>query len=450
MHRIKYANLVINAGVIEKTKVHEQYKLKSLNQFCLFTVVLAFVWDVFFIAAQWYPAALFDIFVQFSFGLVIVLNYKKHYTIAKVVLILSTNLSVLGITFILGYHSGFYLYLFTAPFFVFWLFDLKKEKLSIIISTFTYFICYITTLFFKNNVDPIVLITTDYFQFTIYDLNIIFALLFSIFLFHNYTTYFLILRNQLILEQEKLKGEIILRRKDQRKLKRIYDRVKIANVNLEQFGFIVSHNIRAPFANIKGFLNLYEPNTTDQNENNEVVECIQKSVINLDEVLNDLAFLLTLKNDLQEEKEELLLSTLIDSVKQSLAFELNKLDITLHEVYEPSFQINTVSSIFHSIIFNLVQNAIKYRNQTIQTKITLSATENRKESIITLSDNGIGIDLDKHHAKLFGLYQRFHSHIEGKGVGLYMIKKQVHLLGGDIKVDSTPNVGTCFIITLPK
>ncbi|MEM9023391.1 MAG: ATP-binding protein, partial [Bacteroidota bacterium] len=63
---------------------------------------------------------------------------------------------------------------------------------------------------------------------------------------------------------------------------------------------------------------------------------------------------------------------------------------------------------------------------------------------LTVSDNGIGIDLDKHGAKLFGLYQRFHSHIEGKGLGLYIVKSQLEALGGRVEVQSEPDKGTMF------
>ncbi len=450
MYWTSYVDSMINAGVLENTKIHEKYKLRSLNQFSLFTVVLAFIWGVVFLQLEWYTPVLFIVFVQLSFSLLIVLNFKRWYTLAKIALILSTNISVMGITAILGYHAGFYLYLFTAPLFVFWLFDLKKEKVHIIMGTLTYFLCYIFTLFFKKGFHPIILIKNPHFELSMYDLNIIFALGFCIFLFNNYTTYFLILRKQLIQEQEKLKNEITLRRKDQKRLKKLYEKVKITNINLEQFGFIVSHNIRAPFTNIKGFLDLYEPNTTDQQDNTEIIECIKKSVSNLDGVLNDLVFLLTLRKDLQEEKEELLLSSIIQEIKQSLDFDLKYKDINLEENYASSFRINTVRTIMHSIIFNLVQNAIKYRKPNEKATVLIEAKENQREYTIVVSDNGIGIDLEKHQDKIFGLYNKLNTQIEGKGVGLYMVKTQVNLLGGEIKIESQLNIGTRFMISLPK
>lgn len=72
---------------------------------------------------------------------------------------------------------------------------------------------------------------------------------------------------------------------------------------------------------------------------------------------------------------------------------------------------------------------------------------------LRVSDNGMGINLNKHGDKLFGLFQRFNPNIEGSGIGLHIVKKQVETLGGEIKVESTVNIGTTFYIyikSLPK
>ena len=65
---------------------------------------------------------------------------------------------------------------------------------------------------------------------------------------------------------------------------------------------------------------------------------------------------------------------------------------------------------------------------------------------ITFRDNGLGIDLVRNSDKIFGLYKRFHSHTEGKGMGLFMVKTQVETLGGKISVKSEVGKGTEFLI----
>jgi signal transduction histidine kinase len=65
-----------------------------------------------------------------------------------------------------------------------------------------------------------------------------------------------------------------------------------------------------------------------------------------------------------------------------------------------------------------------------------------------ISDNGLGIDLALHQNNIFNLYKRFHTHVDGKGMGLYLVKTQVTALGGKIEVESKVNVGTTFKVFL--
>jgi signal transduction histidine kinase len=69
--------------------------------------------------------------------------------------------------------------------------------------------------------------------------------------------------------------------------------------------------------------------------------------------------------------------------------------------------------------------------------------------LIEVKDNGLGIDLARTHDKLFKLYKRFHGHVEGKGIGLYLVKKHIEEMNGSIQVKSELGQGTTFIITIP-
>ncbi len=67
--------------------------------------------------------------------------------------------------------------------------------------------------------------------------------------------------------------------------------------------------------------------------------------------------------------------------------------------------------------------------------------------ILSISDNGLGIDLKRHQNNIFGLYQRFHSNEDGIGLGLFIVKSQVISAGGSIEVNSEVDKGTIFSIT---
>jgi hypothetical protein len=104
----------------------------------------------------------------------------------------------------------------------------------------------------------------------------------------------------------------------------------------------------------------------------------------------------------------------------------------------------------HSILYNLISNSIKYRASDRKLTISVSSTEDENYYILTVKDNGMGIDLNLYRDNLFKLYRRFHLHTDGKGMGLYLVKLQCESLGGFIDVDSELNKFTAFKAYLKK
>jgi signal transduction histidine kinase len=99
-----------------------------------------------------------------------------------------------------------------------------------------------------------------------------------------------------------------------------------------------------------------------------------------------------------------------------------------------------------SIFYNLISNAIKYKHPGRKPVIGVKSQIQDDYVQIEIADNGLGIDLEEHKENLFSLYKRFHSHVEGRGVGLYLVKTQVTALGGKIDVKSKEGEGTVFTL----
>ena len=112
--------------------------------------------------------------------------------------------------------------------------------------------------------------------------------------------------------------------------------------------------------------------------------------------------------------------------------------------------IYSVRPMVHSILYNLISNAIKYRSTERQPVITISSSEDDLFYELTVADNGLGIDLSRDKDNLFKLYKRFHHHMEGKGLGLYLVKLQSEALGGNVTVSSELNKSTTFTVRLRK
>ncbi|MFN0048576.1 MAG: ATP-binding protein [Cytophagales bacterium] len=104
-----------------------------------------------------------------------------------------------------------------------------------------------------------------------------------------------------------------------------------------------------------------------------------------------------------------------------------------------------------SIVLNLLTNAIKYKSKNRKPKINFT-TNIDKDGIIFLvcEDNGLGIDMQKHEHKLFGLKKTFHEHPDAKGVGLFITKNQIETMGGTIFAESEIDKGTKFTIQFNK
>jgi len=103
----------------------------------------------------------------------------------------------------------------------------------------------------------------------------------------------------------------------------------------------------------------------------------------------------------------------------------------------------------HSIFYNLIQNSIKYRRQAVNPVININAKVNNNKMTVVYTDNGRGIDTAKYGKEIFGLYKRFDTTVEGKGMGLFMIRMQMESLGGNVSIQSTLDKGTQFTLNFP-
>jgi signal transduction histidine kinase len=111
--------------------------------------------------------------------------------------------------------------------------------------------------------------------------------------------------------------------------------------------------------------------------------------------------------------------------------------------------IVTVRAMVQSIFYNLLSNAIKFRSPDRNLKVSATSWVADGKAFLEIKDNGLGFDTKLHKDKLFKLYKRFHTHVEGRGIGLYLIKAQLEVLHGTIDVESEPDRGSLFKITIP-
>jgi PAS domain S-box-containing protein len=218
------------------------------------------------------------------------------------------------------------------------------------------------------------------------------------------------------------------------------------NKNLEQFSYIVSHNLRSPIVNIVGLTDVLMNNEFKADDNDFLIKELSIAAKRLDNIIIDLNHILHIKKIGAEVKETISFSSIIDDVSTSLQNIIQKEGVQIITNFSSWDTLITVKGYMYSIFYNLITNSIKYRQPDKKSIIEITSHANGQSHAIMFKDNGIGIDLAKNGDKVFGMYNRFHSNIEGKGLGLFMVKTQVEALGGKISIKSEINRGTEFKI----
>lgn len=218
------------------------------------------------------------------------------------------------------------------------------------------------------------------------------------------------------------------------------------NKNLEQFSFIVSHNLRAPVANILGISSALQEEKSENQVEQELREGLYASALILDEVLMDLNNILQVKQEINEIKETVYFTKLVSDVKVSLKAQLESSQAIIKCDFSEVGQMHTLKSYVQSVFYNLIFNSVKYRRPEVAPVIQIRSKRINNGIELAFKDNGKGIDMVENGNHIFGLYKRFHTEIEGKGMGLFMVKNQVEAIGGRISVHSEVNKGTEFRI----
>lgn len=224
--------------------------------------------------------------------------------------------------------------------------------------------------------------------------------------------------------------------------------LKKYNQELLQFSYITSHNLRGPLSNLLALTQMIDKSAISHRPTLKLIEAFTTSTHHLNETVNDLLDVLVIKDKKKVEIQRLDLQQHWDLVERNLSEDVKRISPEIHTDFSAAPQVVFNRLYLDSLFLNLLSNALRYRSPNRKLVLNISSIRKDDKIMIEFSDNGLGIDLALHGKKIFGLYQRFHSHIEGKGLGLFLIKSQITSMGGSIEVESEPDRGTRFFIQL--
>ncbi|MGI4741609.1 MAG: PAS domain-containing protein [Janthinobacterium lividum] len=225
------------------------------------------------------------------------------------------------------------------------------------------------------------------------------------------------------------------------------------NVDLDTFIYTASHDLKAPITNIEGLLYTLRgelPAQSPAGEVSYILDLMQDSVERFTRTIEHLTDVSKLHKTLAEPAYPVLLAPVIEDVRLDLAPLLHdtsgRLDVDVRAVTTVTFSEKNL----RSLIYNLLSNGVKYRHPDRLPEVRVRAWLEEAYAVVAVQDNGLGLDLAQGQGKLFGMFQRLHAHVEGSGVGLFMVKRLVENAGGHITVNSTLGEGSTFTIYLPR
>ncbi|TDD77493.1 PAS domain-containing sensor histidine kinase [Flavobacterium caseinilyticum] len=244
-----------------------------------------------------------------------------------------------------------------------------------------------------------------------------------------------------------IQREITEEKKQEKEKEQLIRELTQNNKDLKQFSYITSHNLRAPLSNLTGLLNLIEDIPIEDQELKEILDGFNKSTHLLNDTINDLVKVIIIKDNPSIQKEAVLIKEIFENVFSQLSFQIDLYKPIIKLNFDKVSVLNINKAYIESILLNLLTNSIKYKSANKKLKITITTNEVDDHAVLVFQDNGIGIDLERHRDKVFGLYQRFHNYPDSKGLGLYLVKSQVETMGGTINIESKVNIGTTFTLT---
>ncbi|MGV3630515.1 MAG: sensor histidine kinase [Bacteroidota bacterium] len=235
------------------------------------------------------------------------------------------------------------------------------------------------------------------------------------------------------------------RKKVEQKRQEYTHLLELKNIQLVDFCNIVSHNLRAPLANIMMLVDFIDQ-SDDEEERQEVFSKIRPVINHLSEIFNELVESVQVRQDTEIKSVTINLDAFLNKIIPGFETQIKAYGAEIKTDFSQAPEIHYPQKYLDSILSNLLSNALKYRSEDRKPVITFQTRRTDDGVILSVSDNGLGIDLNMHRHNLFKIRKVFHKHPDAKGFGLFMVKTQVEAMGGNIWVDSTPGVGSTFYV----
>lgn len=222
----------------------------------------------------------------------------------------------------------------------------------------------------------------------------------------------------------------------------------IQNSRLQNFAYIISHNMRQHSTNFKSLIGLLEENPSEDEKKN-IIHMLHTSADKLNETIIHLNDIVSIGQMLNKPMEVCCLEVEVQKTLNILGGFIESRNIQVFVEIENNLHLTIIPVYLESILLNLISNAVKYVRLKTGAFLRITAKKIENQVQLSVEDNGLGINLEKHGEKIFGMFKTFHKNEDARGIGLFITKSQVEVLGGTITVQSTEGKGSTFTVLVP-
>jgi len=219
------------------------------------------------------------------------------------------------------------------------------------------------------------------------------------------------------------------------------------NKRLQNFAYIVSHNLRTHTGNLQSMVEMHNHSHTED-ERVAIFGHIQSVSDSLNLTVKDLEEVVRVQAEISSDKKIIKFETVFTNMLRALSNNIDEANAAIEYDFNRCTAINYIPAYLESILQNLLTNALKYRHPDRQLIIKCHTYIKTKHIYLIFEDNGLGINMARHGNDVFGMYKTFHNKPGSQGIGLFITRNQVESLGGSIKLESVVNEGTKFTIRL--
>lgn len=237
--------------------------------------------------------------------------------------------------------------------------------------------------------------------------------------------------------------DITNRKKTEDHVKMIFEVTNDQNKRLMNFAQIVSHNLRSHSGNLNMLIDFMKTEQ-DESARKELLHMFERATSNLEATISHLAEVVSMNHSLNDGFRVSNLKAVVDNAVDNVHALLKKVDGTCQIGLSREVLVTVIPAYLDSTILNLLTNAIKYRSKERTLKISITEEKQGDFVLLSIQDNGSGIDLEKNGDQIFGMYKTFHANTDARGIGLFITKNQVEAMGGKITVESALGQGSTF------